>query len=63
MLEKKITIKEAEIALAVVIDNLYVKVKQNFVDYDARTHKLGYFKELVKANFHEALKNNPNKMI
>ena len=60
MNNKKITTEEAEIILAEVINELYYKVKDDFTDYNTKTHKLGFFKELVKANFHRKLQENEN---
>lgn len=42
--------------LAEVIDDLYLMYKRSFVDYKNKTHKLGWFKEKVKRNFHMRLK-------
>jgi hypothetical protein len=46
--------EQAEIILAEVIDDLYLAMKKNFCG--GKPHKLGYFKELIKANFHKKLK-------
>lgn len=48
---KTITKTKAEEALAEVIDMLYLQHKQNFCDYENKTHKLGWFKEQVKEKF------------
>ena len=47
----------SEKVLAVVIDTIYQRLKDNFVDYENKTHKLGWFKELVKEEFHNELNN------
>ena len=44
-----------EAVLAEVIDDLYLTYKPSFVDWEKKTHKLGWFKEAVKQRFHEAL--------
>jgi hypothetical protein len=49
-----------EIILAEVIDDLYIKYKPDFCDYKNRTHKLGWFKEQIKAEFHNRLKDATN---
>ena len=48
---KKITTSEAEIILAEVIDTLYLQYKTDFCG-EGRPHRLGFFKEKVKAAFH-----------
>lgn len=46
-----ISTEKAEAILAEVIDDLYIEMKENFVDYDNQTHKLGMFKEEIKRRF------------
>ena len=58
--KKSIQKREIEQILAEVIDELYYKTKDDFTDYNTKTHKLGFFKELVKANFHRKLQENEN---
>jgi len=58
MSEETIDKRKAEMLLAVVIDNLYIRMLPNFVDYQEKTHKLGFFKELVKRDFHTSLKHS-----
>lgn len=55
MANRMITTEEAEKILTKVIDDLYVRTKNSFVDYKSKTHKLGYFKEIIKADFHRKL--------
>jgi len=45
----KLTRDQFEILLADVIDTLYVRYKENFCDWENKTHKLGWFKEGIKA--------------
>jgi len=45
-----------ESILAEVIDDIYLEMKEDFVDYKNGTHKLGMFKELVKTEFHNKLR-------
>lgn len=47
--------EEFEMILAEVIDDLYLQYKPNFCDWENRTHKLGWFKEGIKAKMHERL--------
>lgn len=49
-------IEQIESLLAEAIDDLYLRMKGNFVDYKNQTHKLGWYKENVKKLFHEKLK-------
>ena len=58
--KKSIQKQEIEQILAEVIDDLYCKTKDDFANYKEKTHKLGFFKELVKANFHRKLQENEN---
>lgn len=61
--KKIIYAEEAEIILAEVIDDLYINMKEGFVNYKDKTHKLGFFKELVKANFNAKLAGKENEII
>ena len=49
--------EKIEMILAEVIDDLYLSMKEDFVDYKNETHKLGWYKESVKNLFHEKIKN------
>lgn len=51
---------DAEIILAEVIGDLYVKYKPGFVDYENRTHKLGWFKEEIKSEFNRRINSRNN---
>ena len=42
--------------LSEAIDDIYLIMKKDFVDYKNGTHKLGMFKELVKMEFHNKLR-------
>ena len=42
--------------LSEAIDDIYLIMKKDFVDYKNGTHKLGMFKELVKTEFHNKLR-------
>lgn len=53
--EKLLTTEQAEEVLAYVIDTLYLKMKADFADYKAQTHKLGFFKESVKAGYNQVM--------
>lgn len=57
--EEKITTEQAEIALAQIIDDIYLEMKAGFCDYENKTHKLGWFKERVKGEFHNFLNSPP----
>lgn len=53
---KKIVLELSEITLARIIDDLYLEHKDDFVDYQNRTHKLGWFKEQIKAEYNKKIK-------
>lgn len=55
------TTDKAEQILAEVIDDIYLDMKEGFVDYENQTHQLGYYKERVKQKFHERLKDENKK--
>jgi len=42
--------------LSEAIDDIYLIMKKDFVDYKDGTHELGMFKELVKIEFHNKLR-------
>jgi len=48
--------EEFEILLAEVVDELYLRALPTFCDWENRTHKLGWFKEGVKARVHLEIK-------
>jgi hypothetical protein len=52
---EKLTLDYSEKVLAIIIDKIYLRMKDDFCDYENKTHKLGWFKELVKDEFHKAL--------
>ena len=49
--------EEFEMLLAEVIDDLYIKYKPGFCDYENKTHKLGMFKEQIKYEINKRLEN------
>jgi len=51
--------EKVEIILTHVVEDLYNSFKDNFIDYDQKTHRLGQFKEQVKIRFSQAL----NKLV
>jgi len=53
--EKLLTPLQAEDALAEIIDLVYLDMKDNFVNYGEKTHKLGVFKEHVKALYNQKM--------
>jgi hypothetical protein len=59
--DKSIPIVVVEALLATVIDLNYSRFKPGFADYKNKTHKLGWFKERIKKEFHDALREVSKK--
>lgn len=53
--ERMLTPEKAEDVLAEIIDMVYLSMKDDFADYKAQTHKLGFFKENVKMLYHQKM--------
>ena len=53
--EKLLTPLQAEEVLAEIIDLVYLDMKDNFVNYAEKTHRLGFFKEHVKALYNQKM--------
>jgi hypothetical protein len=53
--EKLLTPEQAEEVLADIIDTVYLSMKEDFVNYEDKTHKLGFFKENVKLLYNQRM--------
>ena len=56
LLEK--VVDEFESIHAGVIDTIYLQYKRDFVDWENKTHKLGWFKENVKQLYYLSLREH-----
>jgi len=54
--------EEFEILLTEIVDNLYLEYREDFCDYENKTHKLGWFKEQIKSEVSKKL-NQLNKKL
>jgi len=52
-----IPVEKAEQILAEVIDEIYLDMKEDIVHYENRSNKFGSFKEKVKQEFHNKVKD------